>query len=339
MNYGKQRLSKKRRLGLWGVCALMAPLLVASLTFFAPPAGAQVYGPSDLGYGPLGSAPAASGGDGNQRQVVFWKGTDGNLYESYWAPGVWSPTPIDLGYGRLGSQPTVIDAGGDAYVFWEGTDGNLYQAYGPDDGIGWPSQASDLGYGPLGSAPTAAGGDGSQQQVVFWRGTDANLYEVDWAPGHWSASPMDLGYGPLGSAPTAICAFPTTSSTTCQSFVFWKGYGGNSDLYQGYQSSNQPGSAWYGPIDLGFGPLGSAPTAVGGDGYQRQDVFWQGSGSGADLWEAYWTPGSWQGPIDRGMGPLGSQPGAIYSLTTSQAFVFWQGAGGGADLWQAYGDM
>jgi len=59
--------------------------------------------PVALGAGILGSAPAVAI-HANGEQDVFWRGTDGNLWET-WYDGRWHG-PVDLGDGPLGSgQP------------------------------------------------------------------------------------------------------------------------------------------------------------------------------------------------------------------------------------------
>jgi hypothetical protein len=97
--------------------------------------------------GPLGSAPtvAITGGG---TAYVFWKGTNGNLYEAQGpATGALSG-PVDLGMGTLGSAPTAgVNSSGATYVYWEGTDGNLWEGYW--NGSAWVGPYS-RGMGPLG---------------------------------------------------------------------------------------------------------------------------------------------------------------------------------------------
>ncbi len=73
--------------------------------------------------GKLGSAPAVTvRPDGEQD--VFWRGTDGELWEA-WYTDQWHQ-PIRLGTGRIGSAPTAgTDGSGNVFVFWRGTTGGL----------------------------------------------------------------------------------------------------------------------------------------------------------------------------------------------------------------------
>ena len=75
-------------------------------------------------------------------------------------------------------------------------------------------------------------------------------------------------------------------------------------------SLNATTGAWTSPATVknasggGMGPMGSAPTlGVGPTG--NLYVFWVGTGSGQNLWEASWNGSSWTGPTDDGSGPLG----------------------------------
>jgi hypothetical protein len=164
-------------------------------------------GPGNRGMGPLGSAPAV-GVDGNGHTYVYWKGTDGDLWEGYWNGSGWVG-PFNRGMGTLGSQPSVaVTLGATAYVFWKGTNGDLYQAQGPADSA--LSGPANLGMGPLGSAP-AAGVDGFGNTFVYWEGTSPSddLWEAYWNGSGW-VGPFDRGQGPLNSAPTvAIYSYTT----------------------------------------------------------------------------------------------------------------------------------
>jgi serine/threonine-protein kinase len=93
--------------------------------------------------------------------------------------------------------------------------------------------------------------------------------------------------------------------------------------------SNRPGH-WLKPVDLGAGPLGSAPTA-GADGSGSVYVYWQGlDGS---LWEKWFTKGKWNGPTGiRAAGHIGSQP-AVAVHGGGQQDLFWVSTGTAKNLW------
>ncbi len=242
--------------------------------------------PIPIRVGRLQSAPAV-GVHANGEQDVFWKGTHGNLWET-WYTGQWNG-PIDLGAGQLGSAPTVgVDGAGDEYVFWKGTGGGLWdKSY---SGGGW-SQPVPLNVGRLASAPAVAVHPNGEQDV-FWKGADGNLWET-WYTGQWNG-PVDLGGGQLGSAPCVavdgagdeyvfwtgghgglwekayssghwgqatllsasgvVFAPAVAVHASGEQDVFWRGRYGN--LWETWYTNR-----WNGPLDLGAGQLGSAPSA------------------------------------------------------------------------------
>jgi hypothetical protein len=259
------------------------------------PADGALSGPANLGMGPLGSAPAV-GVDAHGATYVYWKGTDGDLWEAFWNGTKWVG-PYNRHMGPLGSPPTVaITANGRAYVFWKSTGpgDDLMEAQGPADGA--LSGPANLGMGPLGSAP-AAGVDATGATYVYWEGTDGDLWEGFWNGSKWVGA-FNRGMGPLGSPPTVA----VTGNGTA--YVFWKSEGPGFDLMQAQGPAD---GALSGPANLGMGPLGSAPAA-GADAAKSTYVYWEGSDG--DLWEGFWNGSKWVGAYNRGMGTLGSPPTA-----------------------------
>jgi predicted Ser/Thr protein kinase len=103
----------------------------ASETAVAPTTGPTQSGwqtPVNLGGGPLGSAPAA-GVDAGGNDYVFWRGTNGALWDKWFLGGQWhGPAPIAAAGTQLASPPSVaVHADGRQDVFWKGTNGNLYE--------------------------------------------------------------------------------------------------------------------------------------------------------------------------------------------------------------------
>jgi hypothetical protein len=84
--------------------------------------------PVNLGSGPLGSVPTA-GVDGHGNEYVFWRGTNGALWDKWFVGGQWhGPGPIHAAGTDLASAPTVaVHADGQQDVFWKGTDGDLWE--------------------------------------------------------------------------------------------------------------------------------------------------------------------------------------------------------------------
>jgi hypothetical protein len=163
-------------------------------------------GPTELGDGPVGSAPAA-GSDGAGNVYVYWQGSggDGPIYEAYYDESDSSWTgPIDLGLwtGDTASAPSVaVDSVGDQYLFWQGENGSLYYAYW--NGSYWTSWIG-VGFSPMGSAPSAtvtvADSPASMSGfTVVWEGTDLNLWSASYSfdTESWTG-PNYEPYGPLG---------------------------------------------------------------------------------------------------------------------------------------------
>jgi hypothetical protein len=251
---------------------------------------------------------------GNGTKLVFWEGTDQNLWEDVQSGS--SQQVRSLGMGPLGSGPsTAVLANGDVEVFWKGTENNLWEAREPG-GVGGAWQGPIYrGMGPLNSPPAATAW-GSETDV-FWEGTDWNLWEAWWQSSAAPHGPQTLGMGALGSMPTAA------SHSSGEQDVFWMGT--DQALWEGYWN----GTRWQGPMSLGMGPLGSQPAVAADAGGNEQDVVWEGTDR--NIWEGQWVGNAWRGPSPRGMGPLGSAPAIARSGTDVD--VFWQGAD--HNLWGA----
>jgi hypothetical protein len=252
-------------------------------------------------------------------QWVFWKGTNGGLWEAAYYGGSWhGPTGIGQ-MGTLGSPPTVAVIGPNVYVVWEGTDGHLWLGYWSN---GWHGPYN-LGMGKLGSRP-AISADQQNVLTVVWKGNDGNLWYA-YSPQNPGASgwsgPHNLGHGTLGSSPSV------TGSVGGQYLdAGWVGSGSSKDLWW------RQGNGIF--KDLGLGPLNSPPSLV----YYATDR-WQGFWAGTDgaLWTAQWsysvTGGTGVDATGRlGLGPLGSAPSAAFPLNGNTIYVVWQGTDN--NLWE-----
>jgi hypothetical protein len=275
------------------------------------PAAGSTYGPPV----PAGTPPSVAM-TGTAAAYVFWRGTDGNLWEAQGPADGALSGPVDLGMGQLGSAPTAaVDANGDVYVYWEGTNQALWEAYW--NGAKWAGPY-DRGMGPLGSAPSVAVTAGGTA-FVFWKGTGGNLWEAQGPAGGPLNGPYYRGMGPLGSAPTA--GVDGNGAT----YVYWEGT--NQALWEAYWN----GAKWVGGYNRGMGPLGSAPTVtVTGTGTAY--VFWRGTDG--NLWEAQGpATGPLRGAYRRGLGPLASAPAAGVDANGS-TYVYWKAAN--LALWEDY---
>jgi len=270
--------------------------------------------------------------DNYHNQYVFWKGTDGHLWETFY-DGSWHG-PIGLPQmGILGSPPSVtispvrsVIYGGrtlaDQYVVWEGGDHNLWFAYWDGSWHG----PSKLGFGPLASQPSVSA-DGSNGLVVVWKGTDGGLWFARSSPSFsasgW-AGPSSIGEGPLNSAPSLTMGGGGIDAA-------WTGQSPQYDLW--YHTAGTL-------IHIGFGPLDSPPSIVGLYADQRF-AFWVGTDG--TLWSGGWTytalnnhlqtvgPGRINQSNGQSMGLLGSAPSAAFNTQTY--YVVWQGQDNA--LWEA----
>jgi hypothetical protein len=247
---------------------------------------------------------------------VFFRGSDGALWHSWFGPGTGWHGPRSFG-GSVAGEPSVVAPAAQAVaVCYKGADGDLwYAAYTP--GLGW-SALQDRGMGPLGSGPFAVAQDNGVIDV-FWQGSlDDHLWHARYTPGSGWYGPQNLG-GSLSSVPSVTVSSNSTVS------VFWRGTDGHL-----WYTAQRAGLGWQQPASLGMGQLGGPPDAAGQpDG--TIDVYWNGIG-GASLWHALYAPGpGWSSHSQLTTG-VASAPFAVTSAAGT-ATVFWMGANGG--LWWA----
>ena len=156
------------------------------------------------------AGPALATWQNSGQQDVYWRGTDGNLWEDVWSGGTWWASPGHLSVGPMGSEPAVVTnpARNEEDVFWEGMDSQLYEAYYSNSKANWffVSPVKPL-MGPLGSEPAVAAwpaGGQAGQQDVFWKGTNGQLWEASWSNGTWTQPHEPFSSGTLGSAPAVV---------------------------------------------------------------------------------------------------------------------------------------
>lgn len=307
-----------RRL-LWLVAATV---LAWGLSAQVPLAPASALAATNYGTG----RPLAVVAHGPGDEELYWRGSDGYLWEDVESGGQWRGPQRTTIAGLVSNPAAAIGSHGYDYVFWEGTGDELWEA--GDYPQGWI--VSEIGMGPLGSQPTAASlpnSSGVAEIDVFWEGTNGDLYRALYqtAVGRW-AGPSNLGMGPLGSPPTAT---EQSTSSGAQIQVYWKGENGAL-----WEADTSGGTQWSGPTSLGMGPLGSAP-AVASLSYGNEEVFW--GGTVGRLWQANWDSTSWNGaelngPTSVGFGPMASAP-TVAAVEPDQYDVFWVGTD--SNLWEA----
>lgn len=261
----------------------------------------------------VASSPAVAV-DSTGTQIVFFRGANGNIHESWYASGTWYG-PIDEGNTwatAAGSAPAVTVTTGQQIVFFEGTNGSIHEA--------WYTSGHWNGPIDLGWAATSGPGatvDSSGTQLVFFRGSNGNIHEA-WYTGSWNG-PIDLG----NAWAAAAGANPGVTVTTGQQIVFFQGTNGN--IHEAWYTGN-----WNGPVDRGWAATSGPGVAVDSTGTQL--VFFRGTNGNV---HESWFTGNWNGPIDLGSGwatAVGTGPGV--TSTTGQQLVFWQRSD--ATLWQAW---
>ena len=276
------------------------------------------------------------------QQLVFWQGTNRDLYEDWFTPGLGWTGPVDwsanLGVtGGMASAPAVtLTPSGQQLVFWRGINNDMWEAWFTP-GIGWlgpVDYSSQLGGGAnVASTPQIELTPGGQQ-LVFWQGTNHDLWEAWFTPSLGWAGPVDYSVK-LHSAATVASTPDLLLTPGGQQLVFWQGT--NHDLWEAWFT---PAIGWAGPVDFSAtlqapSNVASAPTATLTPGGQ-QLVFWQGTNN--DLWEAWYTPGTgWARPVDWSarLGSTGSVASAPSVLTSGGSqLVFWTGSNG--HLWEAW---
>jgi hypothetical protein len=94
--------------------------------------------------------PPAVAASASGDQHVFWKGTDGTLYQYLVQRFSGKLAAAPELPRHLGSAPAAgIDQSGNQYVFWKGTDNSLWEDWYNAGTAHW-SGGQNLGQGPLG---------------------------------------------------------------------------------------------------------------------------------------------------------------------------------------------
>lgn len=262
------------------------------------------------------------------QQDVFWRGTDGNLWEDVWSQsgGGWWASPGHLSNGPMGSEPGAVTnpARNEEDVFWQGMGGQLYEAvYSTISGT-WsvgPVQPSVVG---MASQPSVAAKP-SGQQDVFWQGSDGKLWETYWSvPNGWSPAYEPISSGILGSAPAVVW-----NNQRNEEDVFWRGTDGN--LWEAYFHGG-----WNGPHLAVGASIGSQPSVGAWASNGQQDVFWRATDSA--LVKAFWNPNNgWNTPGDvANTAPMFSAPTGVVNNAFGQDDVFWKASIPGSGLWEVY---
>ena len=275
--------------------------------------------PADASTTGLTVALDAAGG----RQYVFWRGSDGRIYEAIYSRG-WRGSLKTRWFS--GSTPSAaVGLDGVLYLAWQGADSHIFEASydgewrAPQDltrANRWRTKGRAL------SAVSLAVDPRNGAQFLMWRGTDGRIHEA-WRGAKW--------HGPL-VMPWTLTGAPTVAVTRAgHRYVVWAGPDG--DIEEAWYRGR-----WRGPVDVtstyGWGEFGQTTTRPGiavNPVDERQYVVW--TALDGRLYEAWYSHG-WHGPVKMGWSS-GSAP-ALGVTPASQQYVFWQGPDGGT--WESWYD-
>lgn len=250
-------------------------------------------------------------------QWVFWKGTNGGLWEAYnYGSGWVGPSHITQA-GTIGSPPTVqvVPTSTTQYIAWDGTNGYLYLLYWNGSWNG----PYNLHIVDNGATPSMMM-DNQGVLTIGWKGADGYLdyaYSTENPTGSGWSGPFEISNsGVLGSTPSLYG--PAGGQYLDAA---WVGSGSYNDLW--WRMGN--GSV----TNLGQGPLQSPPSIS--EFPDPNDEAYQGFWTGSDnyIWDAAWDYDPLGGismlhdAADLYMGPAESAPSGVFGL--GSWYVVWQG--------------
>jgi polyvinyl alcohol dehydrogenase (cytochrome) len=150
------------------------------------------------GQGALASSPALLVTPDGGQQLVFWQGTDHQLWEAWYSVGtaMWSIASQNVG-SSVGGTPALAGTpdGGQQLVFWQGVNSDLWEAWYSASSHTWAHQdlsaALGLSAGAAMSGPPAAIVFADGEQDIWWQGAGESLWEASfftlWIGHDWSA--------------------------------------------------------------------------------------------------------------------------------------------------------
>jgi hypothetical protein len=246
-------------------------------------------------------AEPAVGSMNPNHEHVFGQGTDGQLFQKWWAAdGGWRGWfPLGRPCAFVGRPATVSRNPQVCNVYVRGKDNALWQlAWFNGRWNGWGGHAD----GVLASPP-AVGSMNSNHEHVFVRGTDGQVWVKWWLQGSgWSA------WAPLGAPPAGFIGGPAVSQgpVTCDLFVRGK----DNALWQRSFRSGVWGS-WERHNDGGV--LADDPAAASMQPNHLQ-IFVRGTDG--KVWQKFWVVGIRLGEYG------GTQPPSITHPSTETQTPF-----------------
>jgi lysozyme len=254
--------------------------------------------------------------EGSGQIDAFWKGADGNVWQSSYTPGwygsgSWS-APVSLGVGTVGSAPEAVSPGaGLIDLFWVGAGSSVWV----DRFNGSWSGAAPLNTGAITGTPVAISASAGSD-TVFWRDAAGDLWQDTGASWGWT--------GAERLTTTALAANPSVSASNGDIDLFW----------------NSAGELWHGALNAGVWTGASALGTVAVEGNPAAVTLAPGavivdsreSGSGTLASALYTTASGLVGP--EGLGAVaGSDPSSVAFASGGAIDVVWRSVTGG--LWVA----
>lgn len=260
-------------------------------------------------YTTAGSGPAAGVDPTNHAQVVFWRGRNDHIWETYYYTRWRGPVDVTgrYGLGTTQTAPAVAVAGDDQqYVFWRGIHGHIHEGHHTTH---WMTY-SFPGWGQATSAPAVGVDPRTNHQYVFWRGSDGYIHEAYYT-NRWHCCQSFTGWGKTAWAPAVGVANDE------QQYVFWAMPGGF------IREAHHAGS--WGPIRTFHNWRTVAAPTVGVDPVNHdQYVFWQNINQNIvasryptshHWWSSAHVMASW---------PRSAGSPSVAVAGDDQQYVFWQ---------------
>ncbi len=264
--------------------------------------------------------------------IADWRGSDGNLYQTFYSNGEWvtfSPTWGDLPAGvTLAGNPALTSNSSQGVIAdWRGSDGNLYQTfYSNGEWVTFSPTWGDLPAGVKVAGDPALISHPTLGVIADWRGSDGHLYQTFYSNGEWVTFSPTLGDLPAGvkvAGDPALISHPTLGV-----IADWRGSDGH--LYQTFYSNGE----W-----VTFSPtLGDLPAGVTLAGNpaltsnSSQGVIADWRGSDGHLYQTFYSNGEWVtfsptwGDLPAGVKVAGDP--ALISHPTLGVIADWRGSDG-----------
>jgi hypothetical protein len=272
------------------------------------------YGPAMSCFITDGSVVSVGVNPTNDHQFLFWRGSNGHVWES-WNTGSWNS-----GYGKdmqtlfpkfnwsTDSAPSVaVDNNDRQYVFWL-RGGHIIEAWNTGT---W--QVNDMGWAAA-SGPGIGVNPTNDHQYVFWLDSNGQVMEA-YNQGVWHG-PIAMGWI-AGSAPSVAVDNHETQT------VVWKGKTNSSIFGAVYSYSPTPG---WSSVSTWPGTTTTRPAIAVNPQTGDQYLYWKGE-----------TNSSIYSSVDRGpvtsMPPDATQPRWTTSAaptvgvaSSGHQYIFWAGA-------------